>query len=77
MTEPARGTCTRPPKGWWCSLAAGHEGPCPTRADPAADEVCTLCGCLVPAEGALLHRQYHDDQIKSLRVIAAGFRGGK
>ena len=22
--------CTRPPEGWWCSLDAGHDGPCPT-----------------------------------------------
>lgn len=21
--------CELPPKGWWCSLGAGHDGPCP------------------------------------------------
>lgn len=31
--EPKRGTCTRPPAGWWCSLDEGHEGPCPARVD--------------------------------------------
>lgn len=24
------GTCTRPPMGWYCTLAEGHDGPCPT-----------------------------------------------
>lgn len=23
--------CTIPPKGWWCSREAGHEGPCAAR----------------------------------------------
>lgn len=23
-------TCTLPPKGWHCTLEAGHTGPCPT-----------------------------------------------
>ena len=23
--------CTVPPKGWWCSREAGHEGPCAAR----------------------------------------------
>lgn len=27
------GTCTLPPEGWFCSLGAGHDGPCPTRRD--------------------------------------------
>lgn len=22
--------CARPPRGWWCGLPAGHDGPCPT-----------------------------------------------
>lgn len=22
--------CQRPPAGWYCSLSAGHDGPCPT-----------------------------------------------
>lgn len=26
--NPAR-ACELPPKGWWCSLGAGHDGPCP------------------------------------------------
>lgn len=26
---PPRGTCRRPPAGWWCSLDDGHVGPCP------------------------------------------------
>ena len=31
MTPP-KGTCTRPPKGWWCSLPEGHDNmACPTR----------------------------------------------
>lgn len=24
------GTCTRPPPGWYCTRAEGHEGPCPS-----------------------------------------------
>lgn len=31
MTPP-RGSCTAPPRGWWCSRKQGHPGPCPTRA---------------------------------------------
>lgn len=27
---PNEGTCKRPPKGWYCTLSAGHDGPCPT-----------------------------------------------
>jgi len=23
--------CNLPPRGWWCSLEAGHDGPCPAR----------------------------------------------
>jgi hypothetical protein len=30
MTPP-RGTCQRPPSGWWCSRNGNHPGPCPTR----------------------------------------------
>jgi hypothetical protein len=32
-------TCRLPPDGWWCSRAAGHEGPCAARAfdDPMSD----------------------------------------
>lgn len=26
------GSCRLPPEGWYCSLDAGHPGPCPTRA---------------------------------------------
>lgn len=28
--DPLPGTCTKPPEGWYCSLADGHDGPCPT-----------------------------------------------
>lgn len=24
------GTCNLPPEGWYCTLAHGHDGPCPT-----------------------------------------------
>jgi hypothetical protein len=26
--------CERPPAGWRCNLAPGHDGPCPTYPDP-------------------------------------------
>lgn len=29
--EAERGQCAVPPKGWWCSRPAGHEGPCAAR----------------------------------------------
>ncbi len=32
--EAARGTCTRPPEGWACTLDEGHDGPCPTIPNP-------------------------------------------
>ena len=32
---PPRGTCTRPPEGWWCELDEGHDGSCPAREDDA------------------------------------------
>jgi|GEM_PF-1952698 len=31
--------CALPPNGWACTLAAGHEGPCPTIAGPTAQAV--------------------------------------
>ena len=31
--------CALPPNGWACTLAAGHEGPCPTIAAPTAQAV--------------------------------------
>lgn len=31
--------CPLPPSGWACTLAAGHEGPCPTIAAPPAQAV--------------------------------------
>ncbi|WP_353089148.1 hypothetical protein [Stenotrophomonas sepilia] len=31
--------CALPPNGWACTLAAGHEGPCPTIAVPPAQAV--------------------------------------
>ncbi|HHA2702405.1 TPA: hypothetical protein ACOEQH_000467 [Stenotrophomonas maltophilia] len=31
--------CALPPNGWACTLAAGHEGPCPTIAAPPAQAV--------------------------------------
>lgn len=33
------GTCALAPAGWYCSLVAGHDGPCPTWpvAEPPAD----------------------------------------
>ena len=30
--------CAVPPKGWWCSRAAGHEGPCAARPTKGAIE---------------------------------------
>lgn len=33
--SPKIGTCTRPPKGWFCTKDDGHTGPCPTW--PSAD----------------------------------------
>ena len=33
MTKPPEKgaqTCKLPPKGWYCNLEDGHEGPCPT-----------------------------------------------
>ncbi|HHA2383365.1 TPA: hypothetical protein ACOD9T_000682 [Stenotrophomonas maltophilia] len=30
--------CALPPNGWACTLAAGHEGPCPTIAAPPAQQ---------------------------------------
>jgi hypothetical protein len=29
VSRPEPGTCTRPPKGWYCTLDDGHEGQCP------------------------------------------------
>lgn len=31
--NPSRGTCKRPPAGWYCSLYKGHAGPCPTYSE--------------------------------------------
>ena len=28
---PAKGTCDRMRKGWWCTGDKGHEGPCAAR----------------------------------------------
>lgn len=33
--------CTVPPKGWWCSREAGHEGPCAARQTHPLD----TCKC--------------------------------
>ncbi|KOQ76096.1 hypothetical protein ABW45_12385 [Stenotrophomonas maltophilia] len=33
--------CALPPNGWVCTLAAGHEGPCPTIAAPTAQAMDT------------------------------------
>ncbi|HGM6773282.1 TPA: hypothetical protein ACKQAW_003891 [Stenotrophomonas maltophilia] len=45
--------CTLPPNGWACTLAAGHEGPCPTIAAPPAQAVdlTTVRYALDAAEG--------------------------
>jgi len=41
------GVCQLPPKGWWCSREAGHEGPCAARTDEnkALDLVVYHVGC--------------------------------
>ncbi|MEN5069343.1 hypothetical protein [Stenotrophomonas sp. TWI1183] len=31
--------CALPPNGWACTLASGHEGPCPTIAAPPAQGI--------------------------------------
>jgi hypothetical protein len=37
-TDPPRGTCDHDWPGWWCSLDAGHDGPCPLREEPPMAE---------------------------------------
>lgn len=32
--QPEPGTCDLPSDGWYCSLDAGHDGPCPTWPEP-------------------------------------------
>lgn len=32
--------CALPPTGWWCSRAAGHEGPCAARPVNPAQQIC-------------------------------------
>lgn len=32
--------CSLPPPGWWCSRAAGHEGPCAARCDGCSGGSC-------------------------------------
>lgn len=39
--------CRIPPEGWWCSRAAGHEGPCAARA---IDDILTMTDEQVQAE---------------------------
>ncbi|MCU1114359.1 hypothetical protein JAK74_11170 [Stenotrophomonas maltophilia] len=48
--------CALPPNGWACTLAAGHEGPCPTIAAPPAqalDLVPSIPSELAPVVAAL------------------------
>jgi hypothetical protein len=32
QAKPKPGTCKLPPQGWYCTLDAGHDGPCPTHS---------------------------------------------
>lgn len=49
--QPASPPCALPPAGWYCTLPAGHDGPCPTREDknwytdqPPRPTIVCLCG---------------------------------
>lgn len=36
---PPHGTCPNGQPDWWCSLGAGHDGPCPLRQEPTRGDL--------------------------------------
>lgn len=52
--------CTRPPKGWYCNLDDGHDGPCPAR--PLSRRVRKRLAWICPCRGCR-KRDKHDARI--------------
>ncbi|MBH1418086.1 hypothetical protein I5U33_07585 [Stenotrophomonas maltophilia] len=67
--------CALPPNGWACTLAAGHEGPCPTIAAPPAQAMDLTAAQAVAVYDAVTRRNFtrdvKSDEDKARTVTAA------